>query len=132
MEARGQAGDAARSYRLVQARGGEEGVHVFQRGRILVADHPARLGHVLEQLDGRPEDAALRYLLALQLVRRRVLRIVDRPTGDAGDRPAGDELLLACRKRETEYRVPVVPPGQAAAAGIEERLSALLWSGGAA
>jgi hypothetical protein len=85
---------------------------------------PDVLLDVLEQLDGRPEDAALRYLLALQLVRRRVLRIVDRP--------AGDELLLACRKRDTEYRVPVVPPGQAAAAGIEERLSALLWSGGAA
>jgi hypothetical protein len=93
---------------------------------------PDVLLDVLEQLDGRPEDAALRYLLALQLVRRRVLRIVDRPVGEAGGRPAGDELLLACRKREAEYRVRVVPPGQAAAAGIEERLSALLWSGGAA
>lgn len=83
---------------------------------------------VLEELEGRPDDATLRYLLALQLLRRRVLRIVDEPggTGDAG------ELVLACRKREREYRVGVAPPGRADAADVEERLTALLWSGGAA
>lgn len=89
---------------------------------------PDILLDVLEQLDGRPEDAALRYLLALQLVRRRVLRIVERPA----DEPARDELVLACRKRDIEYRVRIVPSRQATAAGVEERLSSLLWSGGAA
>jgi hypothetical protein len=88
---------------------------------------------VLEQLDGRPEDAAIRYLLALELVRRRVLRMVDR---HAADKPANlaaaDTLLLACRRRDSEYLVPVIPPQEAAAAGVQERLTALLWSGGAA
>ena len=83
---------------------------------------------VLEELEGRPADAPLRYLLALQLLRRRVLRIVDEPGG--GPDPA--TLLLACRKREREYRVCVVPPAATDAADVEERLTALLWSGGAA
>jgi hypothetical protein len=83
---------------------------------------------VLEELADRPADATLRYLLALQLVRRRVLRIVDEPGGAA---PAG-ELVLACRKRDSEYRVGVAPPTPADAADVEGRLTALLWSGGAA
>jgi hypothetical protein len=88
---------------------------------------------VLEELDGREADAALRYLVALELVRRRVLRMVDR---HAADKPANlaaaDTLLLACRRRDSEYLVPVIPPQEAAAAGVQERLTALLWSGGAA
>lgn len=85
---------------------------------------------VLEQLDGRPEEAALRYLLALELVRRRVLRIVDRHGAAAdGDTEA---MHLACRRRDSEYRVQVIPARIAAADGVQERLSALLWSGEAA
>ena len=79
---------------------------------------------VLEELDGRPDDAAFRYLLALQLVRRRVLRPVE-------GAPVG-ELLLACRRREREYRVPVVTVAEATADGVAGRLTALLWSGDAA
>lgn len=89
---------------------------------------PEVLLDVLERLDGSPEDEPLRYLLALQLVRRRVLRIVERPV----DEPMGDDLLLACRRRDTEYRIRVVAADAATASGIEERLSALLWSGDAA
>lgn len=88
---------------------------------------------VLEQLDGRPEDAALRYLLALELVRRRVLRVVDRHTANKRETAeAAEALLLACRRRDSEYRVPVLPPHAAAAEGVQERLMSLLWSGGAA
>lgn len=83
---------------------------------------------VLEELDGRPDDAPLRYLIALELVRRRVLRIVEPSAG----RAAADTLHLACRKRDRDYTVPTVAPREAAASGVEERLHALLWSGGAA
>ncbi|NBW86609.1 MAG: hypothetical protein EBR23_07225, partial [Planctomycetia bacterium] len=60
---------------------------------------PDVLLDALESLEGNRDEEPLRYLLALQLVRRRVLRIVN----EAG--AAGDELVLACRKRDREYRV---------------------------
>jgi hypothetical protein len=81
---------------------------------------------VLEELDGRPDDAALRYLLALELVRRRALRIVDGPAA------APNELVLACRKRDREFRVAVADVAEAADEGVARRLTALLWSGEAA
>jgi hypothetical protein len=80
---------------------------------------------VLEELDGRPDDAALRYLLALELVRRRALRIADGPA-------AAPELVLACRKRDREYRVAVADTAAAADAAVARRLTTLLWSGEAA
>jgi hypothetical protein len=86
---------------------------------------PEVLLDVFEELEGRAEDEPLRFLLALQLVRRRILRIVDDAPGATG----ADDLLLTCRKRDREYRVRAVPVEEAAAAGLEERLSALLWSG---
>jgi hypothetical protein len=88
---------------------------------------------VLEELEDREADAALRYLVALELVRRRVLRFVDRPEASpAVDRPARASLILACRKRDREYVVQNVSSQEATAPGVEERLTALLWSGGAA
>ena len=83
---------------------------------------------VFEELDGRPDDAALRYLLALQLVRRRVLRIVDPAPGAE----SSADLVLACRKRDREYRVAVPDAADAANPAVAERLTALVWSGGAA
>lgn len=94
---------------------------------------PDVLLDVLEDMESRPEDAALRYLIALQLVRRRVLRVVEPAAGNstaaAADR---DALVLACRKRQGEYRVAVVAPEEVAAREVEDRLQALLWSGGEA
>lgn len=87
---------------------------------------------VVEELEqGGGDDAAvIRYLLVLELLRRRAVRIVDRP----GDAPAaaGPELVVACRRRDREYRVREVTPAEAAAPGIEDRLAALLWTGGEA
>lgn len=80
---------------------------------------------VLEELDGRPDDAALRYLLALELVRRRALRITDGPA-------AAPELVLTCRKRDRDYRVAVAGAAAAADEAVARRLTALLWSGEAA
>jgi hypothetical protein len=89
---------------------------------------------VLEELEGREDDAALRYLVALELVRRRAVKFVDRPKEEAsletGDGAA--EIVVACRRRDREYRVRTVSSREAAAPGVEERLAALLWSGGAA
>jgi hypothetical protein len=83
----------------------------------------------LEALEDDPADAALRYLLALQLVRRRTLRI----EGDAGERSGAPEtIVFSCRRRDRDYHVEPVPPGAIADPAVAARLTALLWSGEAA
>jgi hypothetical protein len=78
---------------------------------------------VMERLESEAGEDSLRYLLGLHLVRRRVLRFAE------GGRDA-DEVVLACRRRNRDYRLPCAPPIDPAAA--EERLISLLWSGEAA
>ena len=91
---------------------------------------------VFEELEGRDDEAPLRYLLALELLRRRVMRIVEPARSAAGrsaDTDAGGppaDLALACRRRDREYTVRQVAVHEATAPGIEERLARLLWSGG--
>jgi hypothetical protein len=85
---------------------------------------------LLDALESMEEggDDPLRYLLALQLVRRRLLRIVDEPDDGADE----GTLRLSCRKRDREYRVRAVDAAEVAAGDVEARLAALLWSGDAA
>lgn len=82
----------------------------------------------LDELGDEPPESAVRYLLALHLVRRRVLRTIDAPL----PAPAAGGLVLACRRRDREYRVPAVAADVVAAPEVSERLGALLWSGEAA
>jgi len=84
----------------------------------------------LEALEEDPTAEPLRYLLALQLVRRKVLRILE-PAGEATAEDA-DTLSLACRRRERDYRVRSVTAAEAADPDVAARLEALLWSGEAA
>jgi len=83
----------------------------------------------LEALEESPADAALRYLLALQLVRRRALRI-EAPPAEA--ETTTDELVFSCRRRDRDYLVRPVSPADAADPELAARLTALLWSGEAA
>jgi len=81
----------------------------------------------LEALEGS-DDEPLRYLLALQLVRRRILKLAD-------DRAAGavpGEIVLGCRRRGRDYVVRVAAAAEADLSAVEDRLAALLWSGEAA
>jgi hypothetical protein len=83
----------------------------------------------LEAMEHEPADAALRYLLALQLVRRRVLRI----EGDAGDQEAAPGTVsFSCRRRDCDYQVAPVEPDELADPAVAARLTGLLWSGEAA
>ncbi len=82
----------------------------------------------MESLEGDPSTEPLRYLLALQLVRRRVLRMHDQPA----DAPSDGALTLSCRRRDREYRVRAVSAAEVADPAVAARLDALLWSGDAA
>jgi hypothetical protein len=83
----------------------------------------------LEALDDNPADDAVRYLLALQLVRRRVLRIEG---ADADPEATDGAVVFSCRRRDRDYRLRPVRAEEAADPGVAARLTALLWSGEAA
>ena len=85
---------------------------------------------VLEDLESHPEDKVLRYLVALQLVRRKVLKIDESHGSDTSVHQDPPSLVLKCRKRQSEYRVQVTSAEEASAEGVQERLQSLLWSGG--
>jgi hypothetical protein len=74
--------------------------------------------------DSTAEDA--RYVLALLLVRRRVLR-VEGHEGDATGRPT---IALHCSRNESEYRVAEVMPTPERAAAIQQQLADLLQTHG--
>jgi hypothetical protein len=79
-----------------------------------------------QELEGRPDKEDERYVLALLMVRRRVLR-QERTEHDAADR---EVAVLYCSRNETEYRTPIVVPDEHRAAAIQEELVRLLYSPG--
>jgi len=87
---------------------------------------------LFDQLAERPDQTDLRYVLALLLVRRRVLR-VDMANGELGEskRDATEEgrpeaLVVYCPKRDATYEVPVDMPSGERIDEIQRQLSELL------
>ena len=74
-----------------------------------------------DQLEGQEQSQDLRYVLALLLVRRRVMRLEQTEST-----PGGDVLVLDCPRRETTHRVPAVVPDEQRAKQIQEELARLL------
>ena len=94
-------------------------------GRLHWAPSDVMLNYFERLADDAPAEDA-RYVLALLLVRRRVLR-VERREADASGR---DCLVLYCSRNEAEYRVPEVLPTPERAAAIEQQLAELLQTHG--
>src|SRR5262245_58823963 len=90
-------------------------------GRMSWAPNDVML-HYFERLLEDPTAEDARYVLALLLVRRRVLRLEGNET-DAAGRPV---LVLYCSRNEAEYRVPEVAPTPERAAAIQQQLAELL------
>jgi hypothetical protein len=79
-----------------------------------------------QRLDGQAGKDDVRYVLALLMVRRRIVRLEETETDDAG----GETLVLFCPRDEMEHRVPVVMPDEQRAREIQEELSKLLYADG--
>ena len=81
-----------------------------------------------ESLADRPDEAALRYVLALLLTRRRVLRFErEEFDADVSERPgAVPSVVFFSPRRETSYVVPVVEMTATEIAEVEARLLALV------
>jgi hypothetical protein len=79
-----------------------------------------------QELEGRPDKEDERYVLALLMIRRRILR-QERTEPDALGR---EVAVLYCSRNEVEYRTPVVMPSPERVATIQDELGRLLYSQG--
>ena len=77
--------------------------------------------HYFEQLESDPEKQDVRFVLALLMVRRRILRMEE--TDDIDE----NTLAVYCQKNETTYHVPAAQPSAERIAAIQEELAALLF-----
>jgi len=75
-----------------------------------------------EELAGRPDQADVRYVLALLMVRRRILRL----EGSRWSEDRSEILTLFCTRNGNTYEVPVVVPADDRLQQIEEQVAALL------
>jgi len=81
---------------------------------------------LLEQLEAQPDKLDMRYVLALLLIRRRVVRLEETDS----DERRREVLVLYCARRETTYKVAVVVPGEERTRQIQDELSRLLFAQG--
>jgi hypothetical protein len=85
---------------------------------------------LFEQLADDAEQADLRYVLALLLIRRRVVRLEDTEVSEAGGEAgaAGETMVLYCPRRESEYRIAAVQPTPERVSEIQQELARLLFA----
>jgi hypothetical protein len=81
--------------------------------------------HLLDELESQDDAADMRYVLALLLVRRRVLRLEEAETDAAGD----EWLVLYSPRKEATLKVRVATPTAERAEAIQQELGKLLLAG---
>lgn len=85
---------------------------------------------LFDELAEAPDRADMRYVLALLLLRRRVLRLEESEregaSADSASETDRETLLVYCPRRQAEYRVPVTMPDRARADEIQNELARLL------
>lgn len=79
---------------------------------------------LFDQLAEQPDKADMRYVLALLLIRRRVMRLEDTERGADGR----ETLVLYCARREESYRVAAVVPSADRQQEIQRELEQLLFA----
>lgn len=78
--------------------------------------------HYFEQLAGQEEKQDVRYVLALLMVRRRILRLEE----NVKDEQGRDLLKLFCPRNETQYEVAAALPDEPRMLEIQTDLAQLL------
>ncbi|MEE2989476.1 MAG: hypothetical protein VX715_02610 [Planctomycetota bacterium] len=78
--------------------------------------------HYFDQLSSELSQQDMRYVLALLMVRRRILRVVDTLTTGGIE-----QMVLHCPKNENEYQVVVTQPGSARIDELQQSITALLF-----
>ena len=80
--------------------------------------------HYFEQLATEPEKADMRYVLALLMIRRRIVRLEESEADEQGQ----EHYVLYCPRNEREYRVAVVAPTEPRIGEIQNELAELLFA----
>jgi hypothetical protein len=78
--------------------------------------------HFFDELAEQPDRQDMRYVLALLLVRRRVLRLEETET----DAEGREVMVLFCPRRDATYKVPAVTPDPQRIDAIQQELARLL------
>jgi hypothetical protein len=92
-----------------------------QRSRARWAPNEVLL-HFFDELAGQADKQNMRYVLALLLVRRRVMRL----EAEERDEQGREVLMLYCPRRETTYEVPAIMPDEKQRDEIQQELAKLL------
>lgn len=85
------------------------------------APHEVML-HYFDETEDKPEEADVRYILALLLIRRRIFRLEETQSDEQGL----EVLVMYCSQNESEYEVPVVDVSPERATEVQALLSQLL------
>lgn len=78
--------------------------------------------HYFEQLEGNPSQQDTRYVLALLMIRRRIVRLEETVTNEQG----ATQFALYCPRNEREYVVDVLDPSSERIGQIQQELADLL------
>ena len=81
--------------------------------------------HYFEQLEDDESQADMRYVLALLMIRRRIVRLEE----TQHDEQNQEIFVLYCPRNEREYRVIVAPLTQQRMEEIQNQLAELLFAG---
>lgn len=79
--------------------------------------------HYFQELEARPDQADVRYLLALLMIRRKLLRLEATETNAEGR----EELVVYSAACDTTYRISVLPIAQERIAAIQQQLGDMLF-----
>ena len=80
--------------------------------------------HYFHETEGRQEKQDIRYVLALLMIRRRIVRIDATESNQDGN----EVLSLYCPRNEKRYQVPVMTPSKERIGQIQEELAQLLFA----
>jgi hypothetical protein len=75
-----------------------------------------------DELAEQPDKQDMRYVLALLLVRRRVMRLEEELRDDSGH----ERLMLYCPRRDAQYEVPAIALDEQRVEEIQQVLAKLL------
>jgi hypothetical protein len=81
--------------------------------------------NLFDQIGDQLDKQEMRYVLALLLIRRRILRLEKEENAENGHK----NMILYCPKRETNYWVPIAHPGDKQIEEMQNTLISLLYAG---